>query len=221
MRDLDRWKDKVELSLDGRQIFFIFFGSSIIACMIFVFGIMLGKRLEARALALSPPSAEDPLAALDQLSDADDGLTFHQALTKDTHRGAIVPTANGEKKRSVAETSAASESAPVAKSSDSALPRPPILPSLPMQPVALAKPKVETGHFTLQLSAFPDRSDADEFMRRVQAAGYHPFVVQSEVPGRGTFYRVRLGDFTSRQAAADFKTEFEKKQRLMAYVAKI
>ena len=29
MRDLDRWKDKVELQLDGRQIFFLFFGSAI------------------------------------------------------------------------------------------------------------------------------------------------------------------------------------------------
>ena len=35
MRDLDRWKDKVEISLDGRQIFFLFFGSAVAACLIF------------------------------------------------------------------------------------------------------------------------------------------------------------------------------------------
>src|SRR5215475_8757963 len=84
MRDLDRWKDKVEISLDGRQIFFLFFGSAVAACLIFVVGVLIGKRIEARALALQPAPIEDPLAALDQLGDADEadeGLTFHKALT--------------------------------------------------------------------------------------------------------------------------------------------
>src|SRR6476661_6138024 len=84
MRDLDRWKDKVEISLDGRQIFFLFFGSAVAACLIFVVGVLIGKRIEARALAMQPAPIEDPLAALDQLGDADEadeGLTFHKALT--------------------------------------------------------------------------------------------------------------------------------------------
>src|SRR6516165_5597114 len=95
MRDLERWKDKVELSLDGRQIFFLFFGSAVAACLVFVLGVLVGKRLEARALALTPAPVEDPLAALDQLGEADDadeGLTFHKALTQD-----------GAQKRPVAE----------------------------------------------------------------------------------------------------------------------
>jgi len=77
MRDAERWKDRVELSLDGRQIFFLFFGSAVAACVIFVAGVLVGKRIEHRAAA--PPSAEDPLAALDRLDsteEPDDGLTF-------------------------------------------------------------------------------------------------------------------------------------------------
>src|ERR1700753_4265140 len=84
MRDLDRWKDKVEISLDGRQIFFLFFGSAVAACLIFVVGVLIGKRIEAHALAMQPAPLEDPLAALDQLGDADEadeGLTFHKALS--------------------------------------------------------------------------------------------------------------------------------------------
>src|SRR5215468_941450 len=81
MRDLERWKDKVELSLDGRQIFFLFFGAAVAACMLFVLGVLVGKRIEARALMLQPPPLEDPLAALDQIGDDDEGLTFHRALT--------------------------------------------------------------------------------------------------------------------------------------------
>jgi cell division septation protein DedD len=77
------------------------------------------------------------------------------------------------------------------------------------------------AHFTLQLSAFPERGDAEEFSRKIQAAGYRPFVVQSEIPGKGIFYRVRVGDYATRQAAIDAKTEFERKQRLIAYVARL
>src|SRR5690349_182948 len=91
MRDLERWKDKVELSLDGRQIFGLFFGSAVAACLIFVGGVATGKRIGEKAAAALAPSSEDPLAALDQLGAADpgdDGLTFHEALAPADHHAA-------------------------------------------------------------------------------------------------------------------------------------
>src|SRR5437588_146500 len=187
MRDLDRWKDKVEISLDGRQIFFLFFGSAVAACLIFVVGVLIGKRIEARALALQPAAIEDPLAALDQLGDADEadeGLTFHKALTPPK---AALPAA-----------------------------RPQVVQQAPTK-----KPDATASHFTLQLSAFPDKADAEEFMHKIQSAGYKPFLVASEIPGKGVFFRVRVGDYGSRQAAVDAKSEFERKQRIIAYVAKL
>jgi cell division septation protein DedD len=87
----------------------------------------------------------------------------------------------------------------------------------------LPAPKKEgpAGRFTLQLSAFPERADAEEFMKRMQAQGYKPFMVQSEVPGKGVFYRIRVGDYPTREAAISAKNDFEKKQRMIAYVAKL
>jgi hypothetical protein len=55
MRDLQHWKDKVELSLDGRQLFFLFFGGAIGACLLFALGVMTGRRIEARAIAMEAP----------------------------------------------------------------------------------------------------------------------------------------------------------------------
>src|SRR3989304_1453483 len=49
MRDAERFKDKIELSLDSRQIFFLFFGGAVVASLVFVLGVMVGKRLELRA----------------------------------------------------------------------------------------------------------------------------------------------------------------------------
>lgn len=251
MRDLDRWKDKVEISLDGRQIFFLFFGSAVAACLIFVVGVLIGKRIEARALALQPAPIEDPLAALDQLGDADEadeGLTFHKALapakqqpTADSRQPTVEkkPEAKIEKAKPTPAQSqspvqsiddAVDEIEPeppvVAKKPEPPKPQPkaaPLPPSRPqvVQAPAAKKPDATASHFTLQLSAFPDKSDAEEFMRKIQSAGYKPFLVASEIPGKGVFFRVRVGDYATRQAAMDAKTEFEKKQRIIAYVAKL
>jgi DedD protein len=253
MRDLDRWKDKVEISLDGRQIFFLFFGSAVAACLIFVTGVLIGKRIEARALAMAPAPIEDPLAALDQLGDADEadeGLTFHKALTPPKSERAEKPAAVEAKKTPVieakkiepkAQAPKAEKPAPVIAVDDKtddedkspvdtpppSAAKPKASPTLPaarpqvVQQTATKKPDATASHFTLQLSAFPDKSDAEEFMRKIQSAGYKPFLVASEIPGKGVFFRVRVGDYGSRQAAVDAKAEFERKQRIIAYVAKL
>jgi len=242
MRDLERWKDKVELSLDGRQIFFLFFGSAVAACLIFVLGVLIGKRLEARALALQPAPVEDPLAALDQLGEADDadeGLTFHKALTHDAKKVELPSPAKKPETPPAPEPAAkppvapapmvakpAPAPEPAAKPPAAPAPKPQVAQPLPKPPLPAGKPMVvaappAAGHFTLQLSAFPEKSDAEEFIKKIQAAGYKPFLIASEIPGKGVFWRVRVGDYATKQAATDAKSEFERKQRMIAYVAKL
>src|SRR5512142_253050 len=47
-REHELYKDKIEVSLDGRQIFYLFFGGAVIVGMVFVLGVMVGRRVEAR-----------------------------------------------------------------------------------------------------------------------------------------------------------------------------
>src|SRR3954471_6032348 len=67
LRDIERWKDKIEVRLDNRQVFFLFFGSALVACLLFILGVMVGKRLESRGKAVAP-EIEDPLALLDKVA---------------------------------------------------------------------------------------------------------------------------------------------------------
>ncbi|MEO6953602.1 MAG: SPOR domain-containing protein [Polyangia bacterium] len=225
MRDLQHWKDKVELSLDGRQLFFLFFGGAVAACMLFALGIMTGRRLEARAIAMDTPSVEDPLAQLDQLGDLEDeDLTYHRALTRDAHKADKVVKPGTA-------SAAVSPSVALAQAPKPIAPKPTVkLPTLPETTIEAAHATamksdkeggVATNHFTLQLSAFSAKRDADDFMRRVQAAGYHAFIVSSDLPGKGVLYRVRVGDYGTKDAALADKGAVEKKLRVAAYLAKI
>ncbi|MBZ4418533.1 SPOR domain-containing protein [Myxococcus sp. RHSTA-1-4] len=84
------------------------------------------------------------------------------------------------------------------------------------QPPAQA---VKGGAFTLQLSAFQDRQEADRFAARLRDRGYAPYILAAEVPGKGTWYRVRMGSFATRDAASRYLADFKRETQLDAFVA--
>lgn len=71
--------DSVPL-LDGRQIFFLFVGSALAACLIFALGVTVGRRIEQHAAAQKKTDPADPLAVLDEIANAEEALTFHRAV---------------------------------------------------------------------------------------------------------------------------------------------
>ncbi|HEX7499699.1 MAG TPA: SPOR domain-containing protein [Polyangia bacterium] len=281
LRDIERWRDKIEVRLDNRQVFFLFFGSALVACMLFVLGVIVGKRLESRGRAVSP-EIEDPLALLDKVATsprlAQSGVTFPQALfgtankaSVDKHAktvalakpgegNALAPAATApavEGKPAPAKPAAKPESKPAEaalqeklqdKSQDKAQDKakdkanalapskakpteakpteakpaeakpaevkeskPAVIPT-----VAAAGDSKSKGRYTLQLSSFQDKSEAEAFAKKFE--GERPYMVASEIPGKGTWYRVRVGDYASSKDALAAKQSFEKKHSAIAYV---
>jgi cell division protein FtsN len=211
MAEPENWKDRIEISLDGRQIFFLFFGSAVAACLLFVAGVLVGKRIEQRAIASAPAVTEDPLAALDQIDQneqSDDGLTFREALVREqkkreeSHAAAPEPSPRPQPE---------AQQPAAAKPPHAPIPLP-ALPHLPGAPAPAAEKR--PGHFALQVFSANDREKADSFATKIRAAGFAPQVVAAEVPGKGTVYRVRVGDYGSRQAADTARNDFNKKQPL-------
>ncbi|MBU8897031.1 SPOR domain-containing protein [Corallococcus sp. M34] len=78
---------------------------------------------------------------------------------------------------------------------------------------------VKGGAFSLQLSAFQNRPEADRFAARLRDRGYAPYIVPAEVPGKGTWYRVRMGSFASKEAAGRYLADFKRETQLDAFVA--
>jgi cell division septation protein DedD len=335
LRDIERWRDKIEVRLDNRQVFFLFFGSALVACMLFVLGVIVGKRLESRGRAVSP-EIEDPLALLDKVATsprpAQSNVTFPQALFGTNGKGSVVDkhvkknllpspavTEEGsvstkpiamaaiENKpvesiaKSVASVAPAQEIKPeVAKPSVTKPESKPAVASKPENKPAVAskpeskpavaskpenkpavaskpesKPAVASksenkpavaaqpenkpalasleakpseakpvkaklsetgesksatlptiasgtdskgkGRFALQLSSFQDKTEAEAFAQKFGSE--HPYLVVSDIPGKGIWYRVRVGDYASAKDAVSAKQMFEKKHNVIAYVA--
>jgi len=390
LRDVESWRDRIEVRLDNRQVFFLFFGSAMVACMLFVLGVIVGKRLESRGRALAP-IVEDPLATLDRFGAerggavaAPSALTFPRALlgggssavtpshvaktekkvedkrgeeraehTEHAERAEHVPNKVSPPPRAepaplpptpaAAVAQAGPEEGVTANRKLAALPRPlgapgsaaprsptsgsheavaakvpapavaaktappvvavtprvptpasttkvsgpppptspkpvlvataqgakpvtltsakPVSPALARSAAATPAPKSPSAPatappaktaavaspvktpavaaapapspkataasaagaasarkgFLLQLSSFPDRSEADAFARRF--ASENAYVVSTEVPGKGTVYRVRVGSYASLKEAAAAKTNFEQTHNVIAYVA--
>ena len=78
---------------------------------------------------------------------------------------------------------------------------------------------VTGGAFTLQLSSTQSHEEADRFAAKLRDRGYAPYIVKAEVPGRGTWYRVRMGSFATKAAAQHYLADFKRETQLQAIVA--
>jgi DedD protein len=281
LRDVERWKDKIEIRLDNRQVAFLFFGSALIACLLFILGVIVGKRLESRGHALAP-EIEDPLALLDRVASslpstavaatnraADVAVSRAQAAparhAAAPAEAAVVPmptrvlakveelvaaAAKPAKKPELGVAEVVAKAKPVAVASGTptaAAAKPIAAPAksatapqeqpraanpelLPPSGMAVAPPPAVgttlnaaapgaapgRGRFMLQVGSFLDRAEAEAFASSF--ASEKPTVITSDIPGKGTWYRVRVGDFRAFKEAVDAKLSFERRFSKIALV---
>jgi cell division septation protein DedD len=70
----------------------------------------------------------------------------------------------------------------------------------------------------LQASSFPNEPEANAFSTALRQRGHHAYVELAEIPGRGTWYRVRIGPFKSRVEAAAYRSDFEKREHIVPFL---
>lgn len=74
------------------------------------------------------------------------------------------------------------------------------------------------GSWTIQLSAYQDRGEADRFAAGLRDKGYAPYIVEANIPGKGTWFRVRMGRFGSKDAASRYMDDFRRETAMNAIV---
>lgn len=86
---------------------------------------------------------------------------------------------------------------------------------------AKVEEKKAEQRYTLQLSSFQDKSEAEAYLATVKEQGYAAQITQADVEGKGTFYRVRMGTYRSLDAATSAKEDFEKASSRSASIMKL
>lgn len=240
MREMHKWKDKVELNLDNRQIFFLFFGLSVVGCFVFALGVMVGRRVEVGPTGEVAALSADSLSILDGHGEVQTQLSFQEGL-KTSEIESVPPTRTLEPEDADApEAAPAPEPAPAlptaaiaqAEPAPKAEPKPAAKKAQPKpQPKkapakstlasgSKAKPSVVAGRkFTLQMKAFAKREQADAFAAQLNTKGHGARVESQEVKGR-LWHRVRVGSFDSWAEGIAAKEAFESKEKIIAYVVR-
>jgi cell division septation protein DedD len=85
--------------------------------------------------------------------------------------------------------------------------------SAPQQPSPAASkqenqaPEPSTARYSLQAASVPNLTAANQFAEKLVSAGVPAYVVAADLPGRGRWYRVRVGRFNSQEDASRFASD--------------
>ncbi|HSY25467.1 MAG TPA: SPOR domain-containing protein, partial [Polyangiaceae bacterium] len=74
------------------------------------------------------------------------------------------------------------------------------------------------GGYQLQVSSFHTQPEANAFADQLRARGHRAYVMEARVPGRGTWYRVRVGPFPTQHAATQYRASFEAKEHVVPFI---
>ena len=238
MRDSHRLKEKYELSLDNRQIVSLTVASLVVLGGVFVLGVVVGKKLASemvpeKATADLLTAVDQKTAALDAVlqHEKDASLTFQDELTKKFPVEVRLPPAMPTPPAPVAEVAVVARPAPT-KLPDTPKEEPVVTRThdgglkeafgkaqkLP-EPAPAPSPAAAVGTWSLQLSAYQDRSEADRFAAGLRDKGYAPYIIEAQVPGKGTWYRVRVGKFANKEAASNYLNDFKRETSMNGIVA--
>jgi DedD protein len=210
MRNAERLREKMEVSLEGKQVTALALSALVLLAGAFAVGLLLGRKLSAAA----PHEAAGDPASLDAEARKEKTAPTPVAVAP-SHPApppAVEQAAVGEPPRPPAVIPP---------------PRPPTVvqpaPQRPAQvappaPVALAPRPRDLGLFTVQVGASQDRNEAQRIESKARAAGLKPYVIEANLGAKGTWYRVRVGAFKDKDAASQFRQDVERELRSPAVV---
>jgi DedD protein len=232
MRDVEGLREKLQVSLEGRQIAALSVGALLLLCSVFALGLALGRRLSQETPRPAELSALDAQAAEAGARKAPAQPNSAEVAAQKPARPAEAPPQKAAKESAApkpVQTAAvkprpAPETAlaDTKKAAVAIVPPPPrelvVPPPAASGPISLTPPPRDIGAYTVQIGASPDRAEALRLENRARAAGYKPYSVEANLGAKGTWYRVRIGSFPDKDRALRYRSDVERELRQAAIV---
>lgn len=223
-----------EIQLSGKQLVFLFMATTVVAIVIFLCGILIGRGVQqARGSVIEDTTTESLAeASTDETAAAPtsgtptnvEGLTYAGNLQSQTPPPAEVqPGAAADLRQTVGappvgEPAAPPVTTPPVKAAaptrqESAAPPPP-------PPAAAAVPAATgDGGFTVQVTALKNRPEADAIANRLQARGYKAYVV-APAGGAQVIYKVRVGMDMQRADAEKVMRRLQSEEKFKPWITR-
>ena len=223
-----------EIQLKGKQLVFLFMAATVVAVVIFLCGVMVGRGVPTRAApAIVTPeqagfntrtSAEELPPARAVSTDDDGPVTAQETLTYATLLEdpdpveTLAPPAEPaiavpEPTTVVPGPGVAPEPAPVVPEPAPVAPQPAAAPVTAVADAALAEPP-GTG-FVVQVAAVRQRAEANTIARRLSTKGYPAFVTIS-----GPNFRVRVGKYDDRREAESVAGRLQEEEQFEPWITR-
>jgi cell division septation protein DedD len=233
-----------EIQLNGKQLVFLFMASTVVAVVIFLCGVMVGRGVRvqrpADAIEASVDAATDPTAvtqtpvpaASTAAAPSNTPVASQETLTYpdrlEGHEPAEEALKPGAGIRDPGfDATAPKPGATIAKVAPppKAVPAPKAVPVAPVAtptpsaaPPALWREPAGTG-FVVQVAAVNDRREADTIATRLAGKGYPSFVT---TPPNGTprTFRVRVGKYPNRRDAESIAARLQKEEQFKPWITR-
>ena len=218
---MNKKKKNYLFELDNRQMVMVFAGLAVVCLLVFSAGFMAGSRSAREELQLAKKSVDyrekirAPRLIKERLEQEkkEEKPTQTVPIKPQKSIEAVIESATKEEKKVSSEKVASTKPAKAAgetkkeDSKESAKKEP--------DPPAAKEEK----QFFVQVASFPAEKDAAHKESELKKRGYRALVVKAEIPGKGTYYRVRIGPFNRLDRAKAFALAFEKKEKAATFIA--
>jgi DedD protein len=232
MRDLDQLRERND-DTRGRKLGLLTLACVVSVSALFAAGSLLGSGDAAEAasidplteLALSTPASKAE-AATAIASVKPESLSFTSTLVQaEPPHDALVEHAalSGQHEPLTVRSSTDLPAGRIVTADHARLTRlakrdPLVASALPKEGRLDLGPAGSEGAFTLQVVSYESRDQAEGFANALRSRSHKAFVAQAEVPGRGRFFRVRVGPFTTRREAEEYRGRFEDDEHMHTIV---
>jgi DedD protein len=91
-------------------------------------------------------------------------------------------------------------------------------PAPPPKEPPTAKPAPSKIRYTIQVGSYPEKAMAEDETRNMKKRGYAAFLVATDIPDKGKWYRVRVGSFANKQSAEKLAKELKAKEGIDGFI---
>ncbi|MGH9346961.1 MAG: SPOR domain-containing protein [Vicinamibacterales bacterium] len=223
-----------EIQLSGKHLVALFMAATVVAVVVFLCGVMVGRGISAERLAIAEAAARE--TPVDPTAEARAPDTPVPEATSSTPQAASPASqetlsypdrlaGSGPPEESLKDPGAArlTRSAPAASSAPAA--PGPVARSAPDGPGAASARTVggatdaPSAPFVVQVAAVRERGEAERIAKRLTTKGYPAFVM-APASGAPRVFRVRVGTFPNRREAEQVARRLEREEHFKPWITR-